>query len=173
MNKLTAIMALSLDDVIGVPGPNGPTLPWNLPPDLKRFKELTTGHAIIMGRKTFDSIGRPLPRRDNIVVSRSLAGPNKPLGVSTLSTPERALDVAYAYDPEPFVIGGAEIWMSLWLHVTHLELTRVHTNVGGRRGARTFLFNLGFWRETARSERLSHEGLEYEFISYERRRGDG
>ena len=169
MKKLTAILALSDDDVFGVDSPDGPTLPWRLTPDLKRFKALTTGHAIIMGRRTFDSIGRrPLPNRDNVVLSRtpfSTMHNRLPLDTSWVNTPEHALVEARAHDPEPFVIGGAEIWNALWPEVTHVELTRVHTTVdAGRR----FAFDPLAWHLVHAGPRELHEGLAYEFLSYER-----
>jgi dihydrofolate reductase len=170
--KLTAIMAISDDNVIGVDGPNGPTLPWRLPPDLKRFKELTTGHAVIMGRKTHDSIGRYLPNRWNVIVSRdsrASAMDQKGGWVWTID-PKNALEWARQYDPEPFVIGGAEIWMALWPHVTHVELTRVHTTVG--KGT-WFDFDPREWKVSHQTpERTSgphdYEGLGYTFCSLER-----
>ena len=162
MSKLTAIMAVSDDNVIGTTGPDGPTLPWKLPPDLKRFRTLTTGHAIIMGRTTFDSIGKALPNRKNIVIT---SRPCSIEGVTFCPTPDAALGHAYAHDPEPFVIGGAEVWSALWPHVTHIELTRVHTLVGL---GRCFGFHTPLWRETARGPRQDHEGLGYTLVSYDR-----
>lgn len=168
--KLTAIMALSDDDVFGVDGPDGPTMPWRLPPDLKRFKALTSGHAVLMGRRTFDSIGRrPLPNRDNVVVSRqpfSTFHDRLPISTSWANDPEQGLAMARAYDrASPFVIGGAEIWTALWPKITHVELTRVHTTVGeGRR----FAFDALQWRLVNVTPPESYEGLAYEFLSYER-----
>src|SRR4051794_12023187 len=84
-------------------------LPWHLPEDLKRFRAITRGHPVIMGRKTFESIGRPLPQRQNIVISRDphySAG-----GVETATSLERAIEKAKAQNPQQiFVIGGAEIY---------------------------------------------------------------
>jgi dihydrofolate reductase len=138
-------------------------MPWRLPPDLKRFKALTTGHAIIMGRRTFDSIGRkPLPNRRNVVVSRRWMVPD---GIYVATSPDQALATARDLDPDPFVIGGAEIWRALWPHVTHIEMTRVRTLVGL---GRCFSIDEALWRETKREPRQEHEGLPYEFISYER-----
>lgn len=166
MKKLTAIMAVSDDNVIGTTGPDGPVLPWSLPPDLKRFKALTTGHAVIMGRVTYESIGRPLPNRHNIVLSKKRFPDWKPNGSCIVaSTPEMALADARDLDPAPFVIGGAEVWSALWPHVTHVELTRVHTLVGL---GRCFAFHAPLWRETAREPRQEHDGLGYTFVSYER-----
>ena len=163
-HHLTAIMAVSLDDVIGTSGPDGPSLPWRLPPDLKRFRALTTGHAVVMGRATFESIGRPLPNRHNVVLSRS-GRLEAAAGVSLASTPEEAIEQALAHDAAPFVIGGAEAWTALWPRVARIELTRVHATVGS--GTR-FAFDASLWRETNREPIAEFEGLAYEFISLER-----
>jgi len=85
---------------------NENTLAWRLPDDLKRFKALTTGHAVIMGRKTFESIGRPLPNRDNIVVTRNKS--YKPEGVIVVDSIEAAIKVAKS--EEVFIIGGGQIY---------------------------------------------------------------
>lgn len=174
--KLTAIMAMSDDGVIGTTGKDGPCLPWHLPPDLKHFKALTMGHAIIMGRVTYESIGRPLPNRRNVVVTRNVARgldpPNLGLDVLWCASPDIALRSALAEDDSPFVIGGGEVWRALWPDVTHIEMTRVRTTVGL---GLVFTFDPAPWRVTDRGPRLEHEGLGYEFVSYERtseRRGE-
>lgn len=149
---LTAILAISDDGIIGIEGRDGPTLPWRLPPDLRRFKELTTDHAIIMGRKTFDSIGRALPNRENIVLTRSPHAIRSG-EVAVYSRPADAMAHAYRHDPSPFVIGGGEIYQALWAHVTRLELTEVHQHVGLGRG---FSFDRSKWRETWRSVEQAH-----------------
>ena len=101
--RVSIIVAVGANGVIGTDG----QLPWRLPEDLKRFRALTMGHAMVMGRKTFDSIGRPLPGRRSIVVSRQHA-----LQIDGVTvTP--SLDAAIAAagdDPEIFVIGGGEIY---------------------------------------------------------------
>ena len=125
-----------------------------------------TGHAIIMGRVTYDSIGKPLPNRRNIVLSQ--AWHTRYENVPNLEVYEnhlQALDAARKTDPSPFVIGGAEVWSALWPHVTHVELTRVHTPVGL---GRCFGFHAPLWREMSRTARQEHEGLGHTFISYER-----
>jgi dihydrofolate reductase len=97
-------------------------LPWHLPDDLKRFKEVTRGHAVIMGRKTFESIGRPLPQRKNIVITRNAtyAAP----GCSVVHSIEDALREA-ADDAEIFVIGGAEIYKLALPYANKMYLTFV------------------------------------------------
>lgn len=164
--NLTAIMAVSDDNVIGVDGPKGPTLPWRLPPDLARFKRITLGHPIIMGRTTFDSIGRrPLPGRKNLVVSRAPRPEDIDASVVWCAHPMNALFAARCANAEPFVIGGAEIWSALWKHVTHVELTRVHTTVGL---GRCFVFHAPLWKQTRSEGPLKHKELSYTFESYER-----
>lgn len=166
--KLTAIMAVSKDGVVGIKDKDGRlTLPWHLPPDLKRFKALTTGHAIIMGRKTFDSIGRPLPKRTNVVLTRNPVAriPGAGAAVAVCTDVDAALDYARAHDPEPFVIGGPEIWSALWPHVTHVEMTVVDTIVGL---GTVFGFHVPLWRETKREPRQEFEGLGYEYVTWER-----
>ncbi len=115
---LSIVVAIALDGAIG----RGNDLLWHLPADLKRFKELTTGHTILMGRKTFDSLPRgPLPNRRNIVVSRSL--PTRE-DVEVYPTIEEALKACEA-DDEVFIIGGGEIYRQLLPHTDRIYLTRV------------------------------------------------
>lgn len=124
---LQVVVAMSPDRAIGVRG----GLPWRLPEDLKRFKRLTSGHAIIMGRRTFDSIGRPLPNRRNIVVSTTMAArpPSASLsdGVEVFPTFEEALERAYDTDAAPCVIGGAAIYEAALPRATDLHVTRVES----------------------------------------------
>jgi dihydrofolate reductase len=107
----------------------GGALPWRLPEDLKRFKAITIGHAVIMGRKTHESIGRALPGRRNIVVTRGT--PALPEGVERAPSLEAAIDLARTTDPEPMVIGGGEIYREAMPLATHLHLTRVDLDVEG------------------------------------------
>lgn len=98
-------------------------LVWHLPDDFKRFKTLTTGHHIIMGRKTFESFPKPLPNRTHIVISRN--GDYGKEGIIVVSSLEEAIDKAEG-DTQPFIIGGGEIY-KLGMDVAHtIELTRVH-----------------------------------------------
>jgi dihydrofolate reductase len=121
---ITLIVAVSDNGVIG--RDNG--LPWHLPEDLRRFKRLTLGKPIIMGRKTYESIGRPLPGRQNIVVTRD---PNyRTAGVSVVHEPEAALRAAGAV-PEIMVIGGAELFRLFLPRAGRIHLTRVHGDVAG------------------------------------------
>ena len=119
-----AIAAMSLNRAIG----NGNTIPWHLPEDFKWFKETTMGHVLAMGRKTFESIGRPLPGRETVVLTRN---PNSVTGVQTLDSLE-ALGQAEAYrDRTIFICGGAEIYGQALGHCSDLYLTRVKREVEG------------------------------------------
>lgn len=112
----------------GVMGLNG-TLPWHIPEDLRHFKAVTLGHAIVMGRKTYASIGRALPGRRSIVVSRepTFEAP----GCETATSLERALALAWASDDEPRVIGGASIYREALPRTTRVYLTRLARDVAG------------------------------------------
>ena len=118
---LSIIVAIASDGAIG----RANDLLWHLPADLKRFKELTTGHTILMGRKTFDSLPRgPLPNRRNIIISRSL--PTQP-GAEVYPTIQQAIE-ACASDGEVFIIGGGEIYRQLLPNTERIYLTRVQAS---------------------------------------------
>jgi dihydrofolate reductase len=117
-----AIAAMSLNRVIGA----GNQIPWHLPEDFKWFKQMTTGHVIVMGRKTFESIGRPLPNRETIVLSR---GGFAHQGVKTI----RALEELSALNDgrEIFICGGAQVYEQALLFCSDLYLTLVKREVEG------------------------------------------
>ena len=118
---LSIIVAIASDGAIG----RANDLLWHLPADLKRFKELTTGHTILMGRKTFESLPRgPLPNRRNIIISRSL--PAQP-GAEVYPTIQQAME-ACASDGEVFIIGGGEIYRQLLPNTERIYLTRVQAS---------------------------------------------
>jgi dihydrofolate reductase len=122
--SICLIAAMSENGVIGRDG----QLPWHLPADLRRFKNLTDGHAVVMGRRTFDSIGRPLPNRRNVVVTR-----NRDWAAAG-ATAAPSLDAALAAVPDDeavFVVGGAEIYREALPRADRLELTIVHAEVDG------------------------------------------
>ena len=121
---ITLIVAVADSGVIG----RDNTLPWHLPDDLRRFKRITMGKPIVMGRKTFDSIGKPLPGRQNIVVTRDTNYRRE--GVTVVHDAEAALSAAGAV-PEVMVIGGAELFRTLLPRAGRLHLTRVHGNIEG------------------------------------------
>ena len=121
---ITLIVAVADNGVIG----RDNTLPWHLPEDLKRFKRLTMGKPMIMGRKTFESIGKPLPGRRNIVVTRDTNYQRE--GVEVVHGTEQAL-AATAGVPELMVIGGAELFRAFLPLAGRIHLTRVHGNIEG------------------------------------------
>lgn len=122
--KLSIVVACSKNRVIG----RGLELPWRLPNDLKRFKALTLGHPVIMGRKTFESIGRPLPDRKNIVITRQKDF--CPQGVETVGSMEEALELCRLVD-EVFIIGGGEIYKMALPQVNRIYLTLVDAEIDG------------------------------------------
>lgn len=125
---ISIIVAMSRNRVIGRNG----QLPWHLSNDLKRFKRLTMGHPIIMGRKTFDSIGRALPGRHSIVVSRQDSLPNAGENVDLVHTLEEALEHARSLDPEEiFIIGGGEIYRQALHGADRIYLTLVDSESEG------------------------------------------
>lgn len=159
---LTIIAAMSENRVIGRAG----DLPWRLPADLRRFKSLTRGHHVIMGRKTFDSLGRPLPERVNIVITRR-SDYQVPEGVRIASSLEQAL--AFARDDDnPFILGGGEIYALALPQAKRMELTIVHTTTPGD----TYFpeFDESEWRLTHDEHHEADENHEFEFSfrTYER-----
>jgi dihydrofolate reductase len=117
-SRLTAIVAMTQDRVIGKAG----SLPWHLPEDLAFFKRTTSGHPIVMGRKTFESIGRPLPKRRNIVLTRDheWSAP----GVEVIHHPDE-LESLPDLDGQVFIIGGAEIYLAFLPKLDDLIVSHV------------------------------------------------
>jgi dihydrofolate reductase len=120
---LSLIVAMDRNRVIGLDN----KLPWHLPADLKRFKELTTGHHVVMGRKTFESLGKPLPGRTNVVVTRQ--HDYKADGIKVVHSLDAAIWLTRG-DPEPFIIGGGELYKEALKYVDKLYVTEVDTRVG-------------------------------------------
>lgn len=164
MTKPNITLIAAMDFHLGI-GKNN-QLPWKLPEDLKRFKEITTGHPIVMGRKTFDSIGKPLPNRHNIVVTRNLhweAG-----GVSRFLSPEDVLQYYGNYAQEVFVIGGAEIYKQFIPHANRMLLTRIFDEFD----CDSFFpkYTRDLWNEISREQHTSKENeFDYAFIEYRRK----
>jgi dihydrofolate reductase len=143
----------------GVIGANG-ELPWHLPEDLAHFKRVTTGNVVVMGRRTFESIGRPLPRRTNIVVTRQPGWAAD--GVISASSLDEALELAEDYDGDVMVIGGGQIYALAMPLADNQVLTEVHCSPEG--DAVYPPFDRSEWDET---EREAHDG--YDFVWLERR----
>jgi dihydrofolate reductase len=144
----------------------GNRLPWRLPEDLARFRSLTMGHVLLMGRRTHESIGRPLPGRRNLVLTRDPAW--RAPGCEPVASPQVALAI-----PDPgqllFVIGGAEVYRACWHLVRRVELTEVHAEVEG--DVRLEGFERGDWRETFREERAAdaRHAHPFSFVTLARR----
>lgn len=160
--KITLIVAKAENNVIG----NNNELIWHLPNDLKRFKALTTGHPILMGRKTFESIGRPLPNRINIVITRNLEWNQE--GIQTATSLENAIEVASQNDSEIFIIGGGNIYQQSLELADVLEVTEVHQEFEG--DAHFPEIDLSIWKETFREKHPIDEKhkFEYSFVTYEK-----
>lgn len=156
------IVAASENGVIG----RGGAMPWRIPEDLKRFKALTMGSPVVMGRKTWDSIGRPLPGRENVVVTRQ---PLVLAGATVVHSLDEALEHCRSRGTaDCFVIGGGEIYAQALPRADVVHLTRIHQRFDG--DAR-FPALGPEWREVAREARLqeSPERLRFDFVTYERR----
>ncbi len=151
------IVALDRAGAIGRDG----NLPWHLPDDLRRFKALTTGHTILMGRRTFVSIGRPLPNRRNLVLTHDTAFTAP--GIEVVHSMDEAL--ASADDPL-FVIGGGAVYAQALPIATRLVLTRVETTIAD---ADTFFpkWEPGEWREVLRSAHPADERHAHDFTFHD------
>ncbi len=155
---LALIAAVAANGVIGA----GNQLPWRLPEDMKRFRGLTSGHAVIMGRKTWESLPHALPNRQNIVVTRDPC--YRAPGAEVAPTLERALSLVRLPAPA-FCIGGGEIYRAALARAGTLYLTEIDRDF---EGDVTFpLFDRADWREVSRE---SHEadGFGYHFVTYVR-----
>ena len=150
---IALVVAYSANRVIGRDG----DLPWRLPTDLRRFRELTTGGTVVMGRKTWDSLPerfRPLPGRRNVVVSRN-----------GCDAPEVCRSVAEALREDCFVIGGGEIYAQALARADRVYATEVEGEVEGD----AHFPELGpQWREAERSDPIEESGHVYSFVTYER-----
>ncbi|RWU04870.1 dihydrofolate reductase [Pedobacter chitinilyticus] len=161
MNQISIVVAISENNAIGKDN----QLLWHLPSDLKHFKNITTGHTIIMGRKTYDSIGKPLPNRRNIIITRQ-----KDLnleGVEVVNSLEEALSLSKD-EEEVFIIGGAEIYKQAVAVSHRIYLTRVHQEFE----ADAFFPELDHetWREIEKVDHLPDEKnkFAYTFSTLER-----
>lgn len=155
---ISIIAAVAKNGVIG----KSNAIPWYIPEDLKHFKEVTTGHTVIMGRKTFESImsslGKPLPNRKNVVITHDL-GYKVPQEVLVYTTLEDALE-AVKDDGEIFIAGGGEIYKQTIDKANRLYLTEVHDDKEGD----VFFpqFNKGFWDEISREKKEGFDWVIYE-----------
>jgi dihydrofolate reductase len=157
---VSIVVAISENHAIGKDN----KLLWYLPRDLKHFKEITSGHTVIMGRKTYDSVGKPLPNRRNIIITRQQI---EIPGCEVVNSVEHALDLCKDL-AEVFIVGGAEIYKQA-MHLTdRIYLTIVHANFD----ADTYFpeIKAGIWKETERQDHEADEknALPFSFITFER-----
>jgi dihydrofolate reductase len=161
-SSISIIVAMAKNRTIGVNN----TLPWRCPEDLKHFKALTMGHHMIMGRKTFDSIGKPLPGRTTVVVTRDTT--LKVDGCIVAHSLQDAI-AACANETEIFIVGGADIYAQSLRLADTLYLTEVQQDVDG--DAHFPEFDMKDWQETAREVRSQEtpQPLTYHFVTYRRK----
>ena len=159
MSELTIIVATDARRGIGINN----TLPWRLPEDLAHFKRITSGHTIIMGRKTFDSLGRPLPNRRKIILTRQTGWQHD--GVETVASLASAL--ALAGDEPAFIIGGAEIYSQALTLCKRLIVTEIAHNFNC--DAFFPAIDVKDWQETQRIQHHSEQNaLDYAFVTYQK-----
>ena len=162
--KLSVLAAMGENRVIGRRG----ELPWRLPAEMKRLKQLTTGHCLLMGRKTWESIGRPLPKRTSIVITRNTR--YEAPGAVVVSDLDEAIATARERgEVEAFVFGGAEIYSLALPLADRLYLTRVHASPPGDVSFPTF--DESEWELVAQTEHAADErhAHAFTFLEYERR----
>lgn len=159
MQNLSLIVAVAYNNVIGINN----TLPWHLPEDLKHFRALTTGHHIIMGRKTYESLGRLLPGRTTVIVTRNKD--YKLEGALVAHSLEAAVDLCLN-DDEAFVIGGAELYQDGLKLANQLYITEVDLEVTG--DAFFPAIDQQLWQETSREAHTSAQGLPFTYLTYKR-----
>ena len=157
MSEIVLVVAIAQNGVIGKDG----AIPWHISEDMKRFKALTMGHTVVMGRKTWDSLPRkPLPGRINVVVTRQKdwqaegAVAAASLGQATAGTSGTVM-----------VIGGAEIYERALPLASRIELTEVHKNFDGDAW---FELDRSGWHETAREDQVTPDGLRYSYVTLTR-----
>lgn len=158
------IVALTDNNVIGKAG----GIPWYMPADLAYFKQTTMGHPVIMGRKTHESIGRALPDRYNVVITRQ-KDYQAADGCVVVHSLDEALNLPKVKtDPEPFIIGGAEIYRQALPLAERIYIARVHTKIDGDT---FFEFDQSQWQEISRQEHRANANnhYNYDFIILEKK----
>ena len=159
MTSLSIIVAVARNRVIG----SNNALPWHLPEDLKRFRALTTGHHIIMGRKTYESLNRLLPDRTTVIVTRNPR--YQVAGALIANSLQQAISLC-GNDEEVFLIGGAELYLDGFNLASKLYLTEIDGEFEGDAFLPTF--DMSQWKETLRESHVSAQGLGFSYITYER-----
>ncbi|MCA6114429.1 dihydrofolate reductase [Bradyrhizobium sp. WSM 1738] len=167
--EIVLIAAVAENGVIGAGG----SIPWRLKSDLARFKALTTGKPVVMGRKTFVSIGRPLPGRTSIVVTRDARFRADGVVVTRSFTDAKAIatgDALRRFATEIAVVGGAEIYAQWMENADRLEITEVHARPDGD----TYFpaIDLDVWEEVARVRKPAgpDDGVDFSYVTYRRRK---
>ena len=159
--RIYLVAAVARNGVIGAAG----KLPWHLPEDLQHFKKLTLGHPVIMGRRTWDSLPRALPGRENIVVTRS-ANRDMP-GASVANSVEAAIALCLG-EPVAFVIGGAGIFAETLPFADGLVLTEIGRDYEG--DVSFPAWDRSAWNESQREKHVSKEGVPFDFVLYEKKK---
>ena len=159
--KISLIAAFAEERVIGKDG----KIPWTLKEDLKHFRNQTEGCSVVMGRKTYESIGRPLPNRLNIVMTKN---PKMLEGVKEVSNRKEALEIASTYSNEVFIIGGEKIYEEFLPMATKMYLTKIDIKVKGD----SFFpkWSLNDWKELSRNDKKDlDQNIKYCFLEYKRK----
>lgn len=157
--RVVLVAAVADNGVIGVDG----DLPWHLPEDFAHFKRTTLGHVVVMGRRTFESMGRPLPRRTNVVVTRQRDWSAD--GVVVVGSIEAALEEAARHEGDVMVIGGGEVYRQALPLADEQVITEVHLSPDG--DAHYPDFDRSQWHEVRR-EQHEDDGTRYDFVWWER-----
>jgi len=159
--RICLVVAMAANRIIG----RNNALPWHLPADLKRFKALTLGHPVVMGRKTHESIGRPLPGRRNLVITRNRD--YRAAGCEIVHSLDEAI-AACRGAKEIFIIGGAELYRESLPRADCLEFTEIRAEFAGDASFPEFCPKQ--WRETGRERHRDEPGVPfgYDFVRYER-----
>jgi dihydrofolate reductase len=159
MRKISIIVAMSQNSVIGLRN----ELPWHISEDLKNFKKITLNHSVIMGRKTYYSIGKPLKDRKNIVISRDTS--LKIDGVEVVNSLEKAI-LKTDESSEIFIIGGQQIYSIALPLATHMYITKVNGIFDGDVFFPDYVEDE--WREIAREDLITDKDLRFSFLKYEK-----
>jgi len=158
---ITIIAAIAKNNALGKDN----KLIWHIPADLKRFKKVTANHHVIMGRKTYESLGKPLPNRTNIIITRNANF--KAEGCVVVNSLQDAIEAAKE-DKSPYILGGAEIYKQAILIADKLDLTFVHHNFE----ADAFFPEIDktIWKETLREDFKANDKnkYDYSFVTFER-----
>jgi len=159
--KISLIAAFAEEGVIGKDG----KIPWDLKEDLKHFRNKTEGCSVVMGRKTYESIGRPLPNRLNIVMTKN---PKMLEGVKEVSSRKEALEIASSYSNEVFIIGGEKIYEEFLPMATKMYLTKIDIKTKG--DAFFPKWNVNDWVELSKQDKEDlNQNIKYCFLEYKRK----